>query len=262
MKVVILAGGFGSRISEESHVRPKPMVEIGGMPILWHIMKYYSYYGNNEFIICCGFKGYLIKEYFANYYLHRADVTFDFAADNKMIVHNNVAEPWKVTLIDTGLNTQTGGRIKRIQKYIGDETFFMTYGDGLSDVDLSALVKQHRESGKTATLTTIQPGVRFGVLDIDNENNIVVGFHEKSPKTGVWINAGFMLLEPEVFEYIENDMTVFEREPLEKMSAKGELGVYRHHGFWQCMDTQRDKEVLEKYWASENVPWAVWETTK
>ena len=209
MKVVILAGGFGTRISEESHLKPKPMIEIGGKPILWHIMKYYSSYGFNEFIICCGYKGYVIKEYFADYYLHRSDVTFDFANNNEMIIHNNVAEPWKVTVVDTGLHTMTGGRLKRIQKYVGDQTFMMTYGDGVSDIDLDALLEFHRVHKKAATLTAIQPGGRFGVLDID-DNETVRQFSEKAKEDGGWINAGFMVLEPEVFDYIEGDDTFFE----------------------------------------------------
>ena len=208
MKVVILAGGLGTRISEESHLKPKPMIEVGDAPILWHIMKYYSSYGFNEFIICCGYKGYVIKEYFADYYLHRSDVTFDFANNNEMIIHNNVAEPWKVTVVDTGLHTMTGGRLKRIQRYVGDETFMMTQGDGVSDIDLDARLKFHREHGKAATLTAIQPGGRFGVLDID-DNQTVRQFSEKAKEDGGWINAGFMVLEPEVFNYIEGDDTFF-----------------------------------------------------
>ena len=259
MKIVILAGGFGTRISEESHLRPKPMIEIGGLPILWHILKYYSFHGFNEFIICCGYKGYVIKEYFADYYLHRSDVTFDFSAENKMIVHNNVAEPWKVTLVDTGLNTQTGGRIKRVKPYIGDERFMMTYGDGLSDIDLPRLIQTHQESGKTVTLSAIQPGGRFGVLDINERDGTITGFHEKAREEGAWINAGFMVLEPEVFDYIDGDSTVFERSPLERLSADGKLGVYQHHGYWKCMDTARDKDALEKAWAGGNAKWNVWE---
>ena len=258
MKVVILAGGLGTRISEESHLKPKPMIEVGDAPILWHIMKYYSSYGFNEFIICCGYKGYVIKEYFADYYLHRSDITFDFSDNNKMIVHNNVAEPWKVTVIDTGLNTMTGGRLKRIQKYVGNETCMMTYGDGVSDVDLDALLKFHREHGKVATLTAIQPGGRFGVLDID-DSQTVRQFSEKAKEDGGWINAGFMVLEPEAFSYIEGDQTYFEKEPLENMAKDGNLAAYRHEGFWKCMDTMRDKGMLDELWNKGNAPWKRWE---
>lgn len=258
MKVVILAGGLGTRISEESHLKPKPMIEVGDAPILWHIMKYYSSYGFNEFIICCGYKGYVIKEYFADYYLHRSDITFDFSDNNKMIVHNNVAEPWKVTVIDTGLNTMTGGRLKRIQKYVGNETCMMTYGDGVSDVDLDALLKFHREHGKAATLTAIQPGGRFGVLDID-DSQTVRQFSEKAKEDGGWINAGFMVLEPEAFSYIEGDQTYFEKEPLENMAQDGNLAAYRHEGFWKCMDTMRDKGMLDELWNKGNAPWKRWE---
>ena len=258
MKVVILAGGLGTRISEESHLKPKPMIEVGDAPILWHIMKYYSSYGFNEFIICCGYKGYVIKEYFADYYLHRSDITFDFSDNNKMIVHNNVAEPWKVTVIDTGLNTMTGGRLKRIQKYVGNETCMMTYGDGVSDVNLDALLKFHREHGKAATLTAIQPGGRFGVLDID-DSQTVRQFSEKAKEDGGWINAGFMVLEPEAFSYIEGDQIYFEKEPLENMAKDGNLAAYRHEGFWKCMDTLRDKEMLDQMWNSGDAPWKRWE---
>lgn len=258
MKVVILAGGLGTRISEESHLKPKPMIEVGDAPILWHIMKYYSSYGFNEFIICCGYKGYVIKEYFADYYLHRSDITFDFSDNNKMIVHNNVAEPWKVTVIDTGLHTMTGGRLKRIQKYVGNETCMMTYGDGVSDVDLDALLKFHREHGKAATLTAIQPGGRFGVLDID-DSQTVRQFSEKAKEDGGWINAGFMVLEPEAFSYIEGDQTYFEKEPLENMAKDGKLAAYRHEGFWKCMDTMRDKGMLDELWNKGNAPWKCWE---
>ena len=258
MKVVILAGGLGPRISEESHLKPKPMIEVGDAPILWHIMKYYSSYGFNEFIICCGYKGYVIKEYFADYYLHRSDVTFDFANNNEMIIHNNVAEPWKVTVVDTGLHTMTGGRLKRIQKYVGDQTFMMTYGDGVSDIDLDALLEFHRVHKKAATLTAIQPGGRFGVLDID-DNETVRQFSEKAKEDGGWINAGFMVLEPEVFDYIEGDDTFFEKEPLENLALDGKLAAYRHEGFWKCMDTMRDKGMLDELWNSGQAPWKRWE---
>lgn len=258
MKVVILAGGLGTRISEESHLKPKPMIEIGDAPILWHIMKYYSSYGFNEFIICCGYKGYVIKEYFADYYLHRSDITFDFANNNEMIIHNNVAEPWKVTVIDTGLHTMTGGRLKRVQKYIVDETCMMTYGDGVSDIDLHKLLEFHRQHGKLATLTAIQPGGRFGVLDID-EDQTVRQFSEKAKEDGGWINAGFMVLEPEAFSYIEGDDTYFEKEPLENLALEGKLTAYRHEGFWKCMDTMRDKGMLDELWNSGQAPWKRWE---
>ena len=215
MKVVILAGGLGTRISEESHLRPKPMITVGDQPILWHIMKYYSAFGFREFVICCGYKGYMIKEYFADYYLHRSDVTFDFSAENRMTVHSNVAEPWKVTLVDTGLNTQTGGRIKQVEKYVGDEPFLLTYGDGVGTVDLNALLAQHRQSGKTVTLTGVQPGGRFGVLDIAEDSDTVVGFREKAREDGGWINGGFMAARPELFQYLSADEScVLEREPM------------------------------------------------
>ncbi len=258
MKVVILAGGFGTRIMEESHLKPKPMIEVGDSPILWHIMKYYSSFGFDEFIICCGYKGYVIKEYFADYYLHRSDVTFDFSAENRMTIHNNVAEPWKVTVVDTGYNTMTGGRIKRIAPYVGDEPFLMTYGDGLSDVDLEQLLTFHRKHGKFATLTAIQPGGRFGVLDIDEEQS-VRRFAEKAKEDGGWINGGFMVLEPEVFSYIEGDSTFFEREPLEHLAKDGQLSAYKHDGFWKCMDTLRDKEALDFLWNSGQAAWKRWE---
>lgn len=257
MKVVILAGGLGTRISEESHLKPKPMIEVGDAPILWHIMKYYSSFGFDEFIICCGYKGYVIKEYFADYYLHRSDITFDFSNNNQMIVHNNVAEPWKVTLVDTGYATMTGGRLKRVQKYVGDETFMMTYGDGVSDVDLHELLEFHKAHGKAATITAIQPGGRFGVLDID-ENQGVRQFSEKAKEDGGWINAGFMVLEPEVFNYIKGDETFFEREPLENLAHDGKLTAYKHYGFWKCMDTLRDKEALDFLWNSKQAAWKRW----
>lgn len=258
MKVVILAGGLGTRISEESHLRPKPMIEIGDKPILWHIMKIYSHYGFNDFVICCGYKGYLIKEYFADYYLHCSDITFDFTDENKMIVHNNVAEPWKVTLVDTGLNTQTGGRIKKIQKYIGNEQFMLTYGDGVSNIDIKKLVEFHNINGKLATMSAVQPGGRFGVLEINSNHNIS-RFTEKSKEDGGWINAGFMVLEPEVFNYIDDrDDNIFERAPLENLAKDGELIAYKHYDFWQCMDTQRDKWQLESHWEKGNAPWKVW----
>jgi len=256
MKVVILAGGLGTRISEESYLKPKPMIEIGDQPILWHIMKYYSSFGFHDFIICCGYKGHVIKEYFADYYLHRSDVTFDFSDENRMTVHQNVAEPWRVTLVDTGLRTQTGGRVKRVQRYIGAEPFMLTYGDGVSTVDLRALIKQHQTSGKVVTLTGVQPGGRFGVLDLNGQT--VVGFREKAKEDGGWINGGFMVLEPEIFERLNGDECILEREPLESLAREGKLGIYKHDGFWQCMDTQRDKTKLEELWQSGDAPWRVW----
>lgn len=257
MKVVILAGGLGTRISEESHLRPKPMIEIGTMPILWHIMKIYSYYGYNDFVICCGYKAYMIKQYFADYYLHRSDVTFDFSENNKMTIHSNFSEPWKVTLVDTGLNTMTGGRIKRIQKYIGNEPFMLTYGDGVSDVNITKLAEFHKSHEKIATITAINIGQRFGVLNI-NECNSINGFREKNDNDGNVINGGFMVLNPEIFEYLEDDNTVFEKKPLETVAKIGELMAYRHEGFWKCMDTQRDKQQLEVLWESGEAPWKIW----
>lgn len=259
MKVVILAGGFGTRISEESHLRPKPMIEIGEKPILWHIMKEYSHYGHNEFIICCGYKQHKIKEYFADYYLYNGDVTFDFGHENNITIHNNVSEPWEVTLVDTGLHTMTGGRIKRVQKYVGDEPFMMTYGDGVADIDLNALVRFHEERGQIATLTAVHIGQRFGVLDIDRDSWEVRAFREKSSADGSRVSAGYMVLEPEIFDYIEGDATIFEREPLERLLKEGQLNAYKHNGFWQCMDTQREKDKLEALWASGEAPWKIWE---
>lgn len=257
MKVVLLAGGFGTRISEESHLRPKPMIEIGDQPILWHIMKSYSYYGYNDFIICCGYKSYSIKEYFADYYLHRCDVTFDFTNGNEITIHNNVTEPWKITLVDTGLDTMTGGRVKRIQNYVGKETFMLTYGDGVCDVNLNDLEKYHQQHGKVATITAIQPGGRFGILDIEM-NGIITNFQEKKKEDGGWINGGFMVLEPDIFELIEGDHTVFENEPLEQCARLNELVAYKHHGFWQCMDTLREKKMLEKLVVEGVAPWIKW----
>lgn len=258
MKVVILAGGFGTRISEESHLKPKPMIEIGNQPILWHIMKEYSAYGFNEFVICAGYKQQVIKEYFANYYLHRSDITFDFTADNSMVVHNNVAEPWKVSIVDTGLNTMTGGRIKRVREYIGNEPFMLTYGDGVCDINIAELYEFHKKGGKLATMTAIQPGGRFGTLDIDDFNTIE-RFSEKRKEDGGWINGGYMVIEPQVIDYIEGDDTVFEREPLERLAAEGQLQAYKHDGFWQCMDTLRDKTLLEELLEQNKAPWKIWE---
>ncbi|MCQ2533845.1 MAG: glucose-1-phosphate cytidylyltransferase [Clostridia bacterium] len=258
MKVVILAGGFGTRISEESVLKPKPMVEIGSKPILWHIMKYYSSFGYNDFIICCGYKQYVIKEWFADYYLHNSDITFDFTQDNKMIVHSNHTEPWKVTLVDTGLNTMTGGRIKRIKKYVGDEPFMLTYGDGVSDVDIDALVKYHNEHGKIATITAVRVGQQFGCLDM-TEDGSITKFREKSDNDGAIINGGYMVLNPEVFDYIEGDSTPFEKAPIENLAKDGELKAFVHEGFWKCMDTKRDKERLEELIADGKAPWIKWE---
>lgn len=258
MKIVILAGGYGTRISEESYLKPKPMIEIGGNPILWHIMKNYSHYGFNEFIICCGYKGYMIKEYFSDYYLHSSDITFDFTNDNKMTIHSNIAEPWKVTLVDTGVDTATGGRIKRVQQYVGNETFMLTYGDGVSDININNLLEFHKQNNKLVTMTAIQPGGRFGVLDIDSDNKTVSSFMEKSKEDGGWINAGFMVLEPRIFDYIESEDIPFEKEPLENVARQGELNAYKYNGFWQCMDTQRDRVILENMWKNNEAKWKVW----
>ncbi|PIQ21033.1 MAG: glucose-1-phosphate cytidylyltransferase [Cytophagales bacterium CG18_big_fil_WC_8_21_14_2_50_42_9] len=255
MKAVLLAGGFGTRISEESGVRPKPMVEIGGKPILWHIMKMYSYHGVDEFIICCGYKGHMIKEYFANYCLHNSDVSFDMRTGN-MEVHQNHTEPWKVTLVNTGQNSMTGGRLKRVKDYIGDETFCMTYGDGLSDVNITESIKYHKEQGTLATLTAVQQPGRFGAFTLGTEESKISQFHEKPDGSEMpWINGGFFVLEPEVINFIEDDNTTWEREPLENLAKIGELSAYRHTGFWQPMDTLRDKHVLEDMWKSGKAPW-------
>lgn len=259
MKVILLAGGLGTRISEESHLRPKPMIEIGGKPILWHVMKEYSYYGFHEFIICAGYKQHIIKEWFADYYLHNSDITFDFTNHGRMTVHNNVSEPWKVTIIDTGYSTMTGGRIKRIQPYVGNETFLMTYGDGVSDIDIGELVRFHKEHGKIATLTAYSVGQRFGVLGINEEDKMVHTFREKSEKDASRINVGYMVLEPQIFDYIDGDETVFEQTPLERLAKEGQLVAYEHNGFWQCMDTQREKIQLEQMIAAKEAPWMVWD---
>nr|WP_330362730.1 glucose-1-phosphate cytidylyltransferase [[Clostridium] hylemonae] len=258
MKVVILAGGFGTRISEESHLKPKPMLEIGEKPILWHIMKEYSYYGYNEFIICCGYMQHVIKEWFADYYLYNSDVTFDFTDNNRMTIHNNVAEPWKVTLVDTGYSTMTGGRIKRIHKYVGNEPFMLTYGDGVSDININELVKFHESHGKIATLTAASVGQRFGVLDI-SKDKVITSFREKSMDDGARINAGYMVLQPEIFSYIEGDTTVFEKEPLKTVAEKGELKAFIFDGYWQCMDTKREMDNLNELWASGKAPWKIWD---
>ena len=257
MKAVILAGGFGTRISEESEYKPKPMIEIGGKPILWHIMKEYSYYGINEFVICAGYKQYVIKEWFADYFIHNSDITFDFTQGNKMIVHQQHSEPWKVTVVDTGLNTMTGGRVKRIKNYVGDDPFFMTYGDGVCDINIHSLLEYHKAHGKIATLTSVNVNQRFGVLDLAPDNTIRA-FREKASDDGSQINAGYMVLNPEVFNYIDGDSTVFEREPLQRLAAEGELVAYYHRGYWQCMDTKREKDKLEEIWTSGQAPWKKW----
>lgn len=257
MKLVILAGGFGTRISEESHLRPKPMIEVGGKPILWHIMKIYSRFGINDFVVCAGYKQEVIKEYFANYALHNSDVSFDFSKGGEITIHSDVSERWKVTVVDTGLNTMTGGRIKRIQPYIGDESFCMTYGDGVSDIDITKEIDFHKKSGVIATMSAVQPEGRFGIIDF-GENDKVKAFREKDREDSGWINGGFMVLEPTIFDMIDGDSTVFEREPLEECASLGQLNAYKHNGFWQCMDTMRDKEKLESMWASGKAPWKVW----
>lgn len=257
MKVVILAGGYGTRILEESMTRPKPMIEIGDYPILHHIMKIYSYYGHNEFIICCGYKAEVIKEYFANYFLNMADVTFDFTAGGTVEIHQAMPEPWKVTVVNTGLDTQTGGRIKRVQKYIGNEPFLLTYGDGVSNVNINELIRFHNENHATLTLTAVQPAGRFGGLEIKEDNHIE-HFKEK-PKGDVgWVNGGFFVCEPEVFDYIEGDHTVWEKEPLERIAQEGKFFAYQHDGFWSPMDTLREKNYLEELWKSGQAPWRVW----
>ncbi len=255
MKVVILAGGFGTRLSEETEIKPKPMVEIGGKPILWHIMKIYSHYGFNDFIICLGYKGYMIKEYFANYFLHQSDVTIDIK-NNKINVHNTKAEPWKITLIDTGINTMTGGRIKRIEKYI-DSTFMMTYGDGVSDINIKELVNYHKKMKKSLTVTAVQPSGRFGSIEIA-EDGRVLSFMEKPKGDGSWINGGFFVLEPEIFKYIKGDESIWEKEPMEMLVAENKVVAYKYNKFWKCMDTLRDKIELENLWNSGKAPWKIW----
>jgi glucose-1-phosphate cytidylyltransferase len=257
MKVVILAGGLGTRLSEETDLKPKPMVEIGGKPILWHVMKIYSGYGYNDFIVCLGYKGYVIKEYFANYFLHQSDVTIDLKG-NGMEVHNCKAEPWKITLLDTGLNTMTGGRIKRVREFVGDETFMLTYGDGVSDINVSQLVKFHKDHARCATVSSVQPMGRYGALDIADDNS-VNSFMEKPQGDRAWVNGGFFVLEPEVIDYITGDEVTWEKEPLENLAKHGQLSAYKHQGFWKCMDTLRDKIELENLWCSGNAPWKNWE---
>jgi len=256
MKAVILAGGFGTRLSEETHLKPKPMIEIGGKPILWHILKIYSFYGINDFIICLGYKGYLIKEYFANYALHMSDVTFDFK-NGKTIVHRKQSEDWKVTLVETGENTLTGGRLARVKKYLNDSTFCFTYGDGVADINIKNLINHHKLSKAKATLTAVQPPGRYGALDLDKNN--VTSFKEKPLGDNAWINGGFFVLEPSVFELIEGDNSSWEQDPLRSLARDGELNAYKHKSFWQPMDTLRDHKLLQKYWESGFAPWKVWE---
>ncbi|HLE11311.1 MAG: glucose-1-phosphate cytidylyltransferase [Bdellovibrionales bacterium RIFOXYD12_FULL_39_22] len=259
MKVVILAGGFGTRLSEETEVRPKPMVEIGGMPILWHIMKTYSRYGFNEFIICLGYKGYYIKEYFANYLLHHCDITIDLNDRSKMEIHHNKSEPWKISLIDTGANTQTGGRIKRIREYLNNETFFMTYGDGVADVNIAELLKFHKAQKKLATVTAVQPSGRFGALETSNKDSVVVSqFVEKPKGDNAWINAGFFVLEPSALDFVSGDHSSWEEESMPRLAQKKEMVVFKHSGFWKPMDTLREKRELEDLWKRGNAPWKVW----
>jgi len=255
LKTVILAGGFGTRLSEETDFKPKPMVEIGEYPILWHIMKIYSHYGFNDFIICLGYKGYMIKEYFANYFLHSSDVSIDLAR-NKIEIMNSQSENWKVTLIDTGLNTMTGGRMKRIQKYIGNEMFMLTYGDGVANININELVEFHKKHGRYATVTAVQPSGRFGAMGISE--NVVDSFIEKPAGDGSWVNGGFFVLEPQVFDYIKGDETIWERKPLEELAKEGQLAAYKHFGFWKPMDTLRDKRELEQLWQGQKAPWKIW----
>jgi len=257
MKVLILAGGYGTRLSEETVLKPKPMVEIGPHPILWHIMKLYSHYGMDEFVILLGYKGYIIKEYFANYFLHQSNVTFDMK-DNSMKVHNSNSEPWKVTLVDTGVKTMTGGRIEKVKEYIGNETFLLTYGDGVADVNIEESIKFHKEQKAVVTMTAVQPDGRFGAIDID-DNGKVVSFLEKPKGDGAWINGGFFVCEPEALNYIKDgSSTVWEKNPLETIACDGKLSSFRHKGFWQCMDTLREKELLENLWETGAAPWKVW----
>lgn len=256
MKVVLLAGGYGTRISEESQYKPKPMIEVGGKPILWHIMKEYSHYGHNEFIICAGYKQEVIKEWFANYFIQNSDITFDFTEGNKVTIHSEYTEPWKVTIVDTGLNTLTGGRLKRVKQFIENDSFLMTYGDGVADVNIEKLIKFHKEQGRAATLSAVIPEGRFGVMDI--ECNQIKSFREKSKDDMGWINGGFMVLEPSVLDYIEGDSVMFEREPLENLARDGQLTCFKHRGFWQCMDTLRDKQNLDMLWENGSAPWKTW----
>ena len=256
MKVVLLAGGLGTRLSEETVLRPKPMVEIGGMPILWHIMKIYSSHGFNDFVVCLGYKGYVVKEYFANYFLHKSDVTIDMS-DNSIKVHDSQAEPWKITLVDTGNDSMTGGRIKRVQPHVGNEPFMLTYGDGVSDVNISELVKFHQSHGKLCTVTSVQPSGRFGALNLTDDQT-VASFLEKPKGDGAWINGGFFVCQPEVFDYIDGDATIFEKEPMERIAADGEMKAFNHTGFWKPMDTIRDKHELEEDWQHNKAKWKTW----
>jgi glucose-1-phosphate cytidylyltransferase len=256
MKVVLLAGGLGTRLSEETVLKPKPMVEIGGMPMLWHIMKIYSAHGFNEFVVCLGYKGYVVKEYFANYFMHKSDITIDLAT-NSMMVHDTNAEPWKITLVDTGVDSMTGGRVKRIQKHIGNEPFMLTYGDGVSNVDISKLVDFHKSKGKLCTVTSVQPSGRFGAINM-SEDNDVLSFMEKPKGDGAWINGGFFVCQPEVFDYIKEDATIWEREPMEKLAAEGQMAAFKHEGFWKPMDTLRDKIELEQDWVQNKAQWKIW----
>jgi glucose-1-phosphate cytidylyltransferase len=257
MKAVILAGGLGTRLSEETAIKPKPMVEVGGQPILWHIMKTYSAYGVNDFIICCGYKGYVIKEFFANYFLRMSDVTFDMRF-NQMNIHAGKAEPWRVTLVDTGENTMTGGRLKRVQEHIGNETFCFTYGDGVSNINIAKLIEFHQAEGGSATLTAVQPPGRFGAISLTREQTKITQFHEKPEGDGAWINGGYFVLEPEVIDYITDDTVMWEREPLKKLAHDGKLSAFKHDGFWQPMDTLKDKNYLEDLWQKGTAPWKVW----
>ncbi len=257
MKVVILCGGFGTRISEESHLKPKPMIEVGEQPILWHIMKTYAHFGFNDFVLCLGYRGYYIKEYFSNYFLHQSDITYDFKHQDQRIIHNHQAEPWTVTLVDTGPETQTGGRVKRIKTYVGNEPFLLTYGDGVANINIRDLVAFHNAHGKIATITTVLPLGRWGVLDLD-ENGFVTGFREKPKEDGSWINAGFFVMQPEIFKYIEGDHMSLEGVPLQRLSQERQLIAFRHTKFWHPMDTLRDKVTLDNFWKSGNAPWKVW----
>ncbi len=258
MKVILLAGGFGTRISEESAIKPKPMIEIGEMPILWHIMKVYSVYGFNDFIVCAGYKQHVIKEWFANYFIHTSDITFDFSNGNEVIIHNKKSEPWKVTVVDTGLNTMTGGRIKRVKEYIGNERFMLTYGDAVGDINIEKLLEFHCHHGKIGTMSMYNFGQSKGVVDI-GKDGIITAFREKSDFDGNLINIGFMVFEPEIFSYIDSDSSIFEREPLNNLVADAQLAGYVHKGFWQCMDTKREKDKLEDLWVSGHAPWKIWE---
>jgi glucose-1-phosphate cytidylyltransferase len=257
MKAVILAGGLGTRISEETTVRPKPMVEIGGMPILWHIMKIFSYHGVNDFIVCCGYKGHMIKEFFSSYVLRSSNVTYDLA-NNSMELHDNVTEPWKVTLIDTGPDTLTGGRLRRVKDYIGNETFCFTYGDGVSDIDITKLIDFHKENATLATLTAVQPPGRFGAISLQTDQTKISHFREKPDGDGAWINGGYFVLEPEAIDFIEGDSTTWENEPMQELARQGQLNAYKHTGFWQSMDTLRDKNMLEELWLEDSPPWKLW----